>query len=270
MKKLIISALLVLPSLSIAQTEQPVEPVVVVEAPEHKAFNPRESHWLWSFGFEGMKYPVIYEFAGAENNFNPKDQEVWGGRLGFGGELYLGAGFNTTTKVEGYYMGTLFSKSETANPEVDLEFAYTKRTAQVWGFDATQSIGYLFDMKTKNIMSDMVRLTVEPFIEAGIGWGKAINRLHYKYELPSADEEFKQSVEDQLVNARFGGGVNFTSSEGFFLYLKATVNQYNITSRKSKGFSRPNGSGSTDLTGEDKNADIDPITVYAIGGGYKF
>lgn len=254
-------------------TDVPAEtPALVYKAPDLRNFDPRESHWLTSFGFEGLKYPVPFNFTGARQTFSPKDQELWGGRFGYGKEFYIGKGFNAVTKVEGYYLGTLFAKRETADPNIeDVDVSYTKTTGQIWGFEASQSIGYLFDMKTKNPMLDeWSYLTVEPFIEAGIGWATAYNRVDYNYDSGTIQETYKEAVEDQLLNARFGAGVNFTSSEGVFLYLKASLNQYDITKRKTKGLGQPDNQGTTGLDGSEKNVDIDPIIIYALGGGYKF
>lgn len=232
---------------------------------------PLESHWLISYGFEAMKYPTLFEFTGAKESFTPGDAEFYGGRLGFGGEIYLGAGVFTTTKVEGYYMGTLFSQVLNGGTEDEqVKFAYTKETGQIWGFDASQSLGYMFDMKTKNpFMEEMTYLTVEPFIEAGFGVASAYNRLNYSYVLAGTDEQYRLRVEDKLVNAKLGIGVNFTASSAFYFFVKVTQNRYDITDRDAYELRRtvpgPNATSKPDL-----DDSIDAITVYAIGGGYKF
>lgn len=256
-----------------AQTDMPV---VTTEAPkEDRVFNPRKSHWLTSFGFEGLKYEAPFNFKGDQKNFKPSSQDFWGGRFGFGGEIYLGAGFNTTTKVEAYYVGTLFSRVLNAGPnDEDEEFSYSKRSGQLYGVDVSQSLGFLFNMKTKNpFLDEWTYLTVEPYVEAGIGKAWAYNRVNYNYDTgpaPGTQEGYKASVEDELLNARIGGGINFTSNTGYFLYLKATVNTFDITSRKIKEYTRPNhGTGST-VEKADNNAKINAITSYALGGGYKF
>lgn len=130
-------------------------PVMQIEVENDRDFNPYKSHWLVSFNFEGLKYEVPFEFAGARKSIKPRDQELWGGRLGIGGEVYLGAGFMTTTKLEGYYVGTLFARRLNAGPDdEDEDVAYTKRTGQVYGVDVSQSLGYLFNFKTKNPFLD--------------------------------------------------------------------------------------------------------------------
>ncbi len=272
-KLFILLSLLSLP-LYAQESALPSDPnqVLTVDTKESKRFNPRKSHWLTSFGFEGLHYETPYEFSGVEKSFQPSKSELWGGRIGIGGEIYLGAGLVTTTKVEGYYVGSLFARRLNAGPQDDdVEFAFTKRTGQVFGVDATQSIGFLFDLKTKHpIMGDWSYLTVQPYAEFGVGQASAYNRIVYDYDTGVTDEGYRMRVEDQLLNVRVGGGINFTSNTGYFLYLKAHVNTFDITKRKTEEYTRPNGRASTTVSETEKDVKIDPVTTYAIGGGFKF
>jgi hypothetical protein len=245
-----------------------------------KAFNARTSHWVTTFGFEGTKYRNLpegaeYKFEGRKD-FKAGYQEIWGGSLGFGGELYLGAGFLARTMMEGYYMGTLFSRILNGGDEAeDVEFAYTKRTSQLYGFEASQSLGWMFDFRAKNPFMDTYSyLNLETFVEAGVGMGWAYNRTNYSYDTgtaPSAAQEgYRVRMRDDLVNARVGAGFNLTSTKGFFLMLKGTLNNYMVTQRKVDGFTQENGTTATPYNDTDKNVNIDPVIVYALGGGYKF
>jgi len=240
-----------------------------------KRFEPRKSHWLTTFGFETMKYDVPYNFDGDRTNFTARPQELWGARLGLGGSIHLGAGILTTTKVEGYYMGTLFSKTLNGGPDSEsVDFAFTKRASQIFGFDVAQQLGFQFEMKTKNpIMGDWSRLIVEPYIEAGVGTARAYNRISYQYDTgpdaTAAREGYKDTINDDLTNARVGAGINFTSTEGFFLYLRATFNKYDVVKRHRDTYSQPNGQVAT-ISKNNEEPDLDQITVYALGGGYKF
>ncbi len=236
-------------------------------------FNPFSSHWLTAFGFETSKYEVPFEYEGTKKNFRKGDQTITGGRLGFGGEIYLGAGFATTSKVEGFYMGSLFTKAKNAGPEdTKIEFASSKKTSSVWGVEASQSLSYIFEMKTRNpFMGEWTYLTVEPFVEAGIGKAFAYNSVNYRYDLADAQEFYRERVSDNLLNARIGGGINFTSRTGYFLYLKATQNRYDVTDRKIKGAYRKNGeTADTSLYRKPNNVKMDAVMVFALGGGYKF
>lgn len=256
-------------SKDIPVTETPA--IVSEETISKKAFNPRKGHFLTSFGFEGMKYDTPYNFDGAKTDFKPGEKELWGGRIGIGQEIYLGAGFNTTTKIETYYMGTLFSRVLNGGAQdSEVKFAYTKRTGQILGFDASQSIGRLFDFKTKNpFMEEWAYLTVEPFVEAGIGMAKAYNRLNYSYNLAGTNDRYLMRVNDDLTNVRLGGGVNLTSNQGYFFYLKATYNRYDLNKRKVTGF-EGHGGTETALNTSKISDKIDPIMIYSLGGGYKF
>jgi hypothetical protein len=235
--------------------------------------NPYKSHWLTSFGFETSKYETIFDFQGDKKNLSPSKQELTGGRLGFGGQIYLGAGFATTSKVEGYYQGTLFTKAINAAPdEANIEFASTKKVGNVWGFDATQSLSFMFQMKTRNpLMGEWTYLTIEPFIEAGIGKGSAYQSVKYQYLLQTTREYYRSHVSDQYTNAKVSAGINFTATSGFFLYLKATQNRYDITDRKITGAYRHNSDPTeTSLKSSPSNVKMDAVTIYALGGGYKF
>lgn len=246
-------------------------PLMSTEVVEDHDFKPRKSHWLTSFGFESMSYPTYNDFQGVKKNFSQGKQEFYGGRLGFGGEIYLGAGLVTTSRLEGFFMGTLFSRTLNGGTEDDdVKFAFTKKTGQVFGAEASQSLGFMFDMKTKNpFIDDWAYLAVEPFIEAGIGQAMALNKLKYSYNLDTTDESYRLRVRDELLNAKLAAGINFTSSSGYYLYLKVTQNRFDVTKREAKEIKKQNG-GSEVSSEPDFGDKIDMITTYAIGGGYKF
>lgn len=241
--------------------------LVSEETKDDRKLNPYKSHWLTTFNFEGMEYKLPLDFEGTSKDFgDDSPMALYGARLGFGGELYLGGGLMTSSRVEGYYMGTAFTRERTAGPEVtDVKFGYTKDTGQIFGVDAVQTLSWLFDLKTKNpFLDEMTYLTLEPFVEAGIGIGRAFLKKRYHYDL-TVQEDYEQSFADELANAKIGAGLQATSSSGFMLFMRVTQNRYEITKRKSKGYNH-NG----DINFSDDNADMDSITIYSIGGGYKF
>ncbi len=246
--------------------------VTQTDVDEPKRFNMRESHWFSQFGFEAMEYTLPYDYNGTKEQFSEEKRQLYGGRIGFGGELYLGAGFMTSSRVEGYYMGTLFEKAKTADPEEeDIDIAATKTTGQIYGVDAVQTLSFLWDFKTKNpFMDEWAYLYVEPFVEAGIGRAWAYNRKSYFYDT-TIQEEYSQTFQDELTNARIGGGIKLTSRQGFYFYLMATQNRYDITNRRSKIKSQVDGDPApTSSKFTDKDADLDAIMVYSLGGGYRF
>lgn len=247
--------------------------VIRTELEKRHNFNPRQSHWLTTFGFETMKYPTEYEFKGVKQNYSPNDTEMFGGRLGFGGEIHLGVGFHTATKLEGYYYGSLFNKRKTASSEYpNVTTSSRKDTSSIYGGDVSQSLSFMFNMKTKNpFMGEWTYLTIEPFVEAGLGLGQAHNRRRYFTDLSSVNEEYKATFTDQFTTTKLSVGMNFISMTGYFLYLKATQYDMNITNRTINTYVRQNGqAGVQNPEQKLKNVSTDPVVVYAIGGGYKF
>lgn len=252
--------------------------VMKTEVDEDKEFNIRESHWFSHFAFEGMEYQLPYEYTGVKESFSEERRKLYGGRLGVGGEVYLGAGFMFGAAIEGYYMGTLFEKAKTADPEIDdLDVASSKDEGQIYGGDAVATFSFLWDFKTKNpFMDEWAYLNFEPFIEAGIGKAWAYNKKDYFYDTGAAagtgqvQEAYDVSYSDELTNARVGGGFKLTSRQGFFFFLKATQNRYDITKRRQKGFTQQDDAGQVPVNGTVEGAKIDAVMVYSLGGGYRF
>jgi hypothetical protein len=245
--------------------------ITETEVETKKSFSPLESHWYTTMAFEAMEYTLPFSYTGSKESFDEENRNLYGGRLGFGGEIYLGAGFLISTRVEGYYMGTLFESAQTADPELaDEELATIKDAGQIYGGDIVQSLSFLWELKTKNpIMQTMTYLMVEPFVEIGVGRAWAFNKKDYSYDTGAVVEEYDQSFEDELTNVRVGGGINFTSRQGFFLFLKATENRYDITKRRTKGYFYSDGNTPTDVSST-PSTELEPIMVYSLGGGYKF
>jgi hypothetical protein len=238
---------------------------------ESEDFYPRGSHWYSIFNFEAMEYELPFSYVGTKQSFSVEKRQLYGGRVGFGGEVYLGAGFMTSVRVDGYYMGTFFRSAKTADPELDdLDVASVKDAGQIYGADAVGTFSFMWDMKTKNpFMDQWSYLTVEPFVEAGVGRAWAFNKKDYNYDTTVIVEEYDQSFNDELVNNRFGGGINFTSKTGFFLTLKATQNRYDITKRRTKGYFYASGNASADVD-PNPSTELKPIMIYSLGGGYRF
>jgi hypothetical protein len=233
------------------------------------------SHWLTTFAFEGQKYNLPFvQFTGDRKHIGPRDQELYGARLGIGGQIYLGKGFFTTSMLSVFYNGTLFTKTQEAGPEVDGQQVGTlHRTSGFSGGDIAQQLGYIFEFKTKNpFMDEWARLTFEPFLEAGLGVGSSYNKVNYAYDSGEVNEKYKYTIEDKVTYAKAGGGFNMTAGNGFFFQVKAMVNTMNITERKTQGFTRKTSDPTATIFSPEtsKNAKMDPVTVFTLGGGYKF
>jgi hypothetical protein len=221
-----------------------------------------------------MKYNLPFvQFTGDRKHIGERDQELYGARLGFGGQIYLGKGFFTTSMLSVFYNGTLFTKNQEAGPQVDgQQVGSIHRTSGFSGGDIAQQLGYMFEFKTKNpFMDEWARLTFEPFIEAGLGMGSSYNKVNYSYDSGVVNEKYKYTIEDKVTYAKAGGGFNMTAGNGFFFQVKAMVNTMDITERKTQGFTRKTtGAATIFAPTTDKNAKMDPVTVFTLGGGYKF
>lgn len=259
--------------------EKKVEPKIESTAQiddEDMPFNHRKSHWIGSFNFETVKYNIPLAFDGASEEFKEKDRDLYGGRLGFGREFYLGAGFLFQGRVDGYYMGTLFEGIETADPEFPgTEVSNEKDVGSYYGADAIAHLGWMFDYKTRNpFLGDMAYLAMELFVEAGIGKGKSYQRKEYNFDAASVDQ-YDFIMEDEFTTNSISGGINILStSSGFYLTLRATqvnisLDKRDIREKKLEGGASGSSAGSF-VKRTDNSADIDPVTIFALGGGYKF
>lgn len=238
---------------------------------EGKPFQSRKGHWIATVGFETTQYNVPFDFVGTKKTFKEEDRRLSGGRLGFGREAYLGGGFLLSARLEGYYMGTLFNSLETASPEFDdVTVASTKDTGQIFGGDGMVHLGWMFDYKTRNpFLGDMTYLALELFVEAGLGRGQAINGKSYFFK-STTNEQYKVTFEDDFSSQTISAGFNILSlNSGAFLYVKASQVSQSITERKIRGSTGAIAAPS-EINQTLTNPDSDPLTVLAIGGGFKF
>ncbi len=259
--------------------ERKVEPKIQSTAlvdEEDERFNHRKSHWIGNFNFETVKYTLPLEFDGASDEFKEKDRALYGGRIGFGREFYLGGGFLFQGRLDGYYMGTLFEGIETADPEFPgTEVSNEKDVGSYYGADAIAHLGWMFDYKTRNpFLGDMAYLAMELFVEVGVGKGKSYQRKEYNFDAASVDQ-YDFIMEDEFTTNSISGGINILStSSGFYLTLKATqvnisLDKRDIREKKLEGGASGSSAGAF-VKRTDNSADIDPVTIFALGGGYKF
>ncbi len=239
-------------------------------------FDHRRSNWVGLFGFENTKYEIPFDFTGTKETFGKEERELWGGRLGFGRDFYLGAGFIFGARLEGYYLGTLFTNAKTADNEIDdIDVAAEKDAGHIYGADAIAHLGWMFDFQTKNpFLGDMTYLALELFVEAGVGKGKSYQKKSYFFDAaPATDERYTMIMEDEYTSGIAAVGMNILSTTtGAFLYLKASQVAQNIDERKIRGRSQPDGQASVDLSEQDydKSPSPDPITIFSLGGGLRF
>lgn len=260
-------------------TNADITVVSAEDAKPDRKINHRKSHWITNFNFEGTKYEVPFKFQdGIRQKINTKNHELWGGRLGVGRQIHLGGRMHTTTKTSAFFLGTVYQKVLNGGPDTpEAEAAYTKRSGGMYGVDATQALGMMFDFKTKNpFLGDVSYMVFEPYVEGGIGIGQAYQRINYHYDTgPAAgstngvQEDYRQTINDQLTYAKFGGGFNIVAESGFYFFMNATVNNFNISKRKSRTFTKLDDQTGSSSRDTDSNVTMSSV-VYALGGGYKF
>lgn len=239
---------------------------------QEKVFNHRKSHWITTFGFENTKYTAPFDYQATQRNFKEEERNLMGGRLGVGYEAYIGGGFILGGGLSGYYMGTAFQNEKVATNAASAKIGTEKDNGQMYGADLTGHLGWMFDYKTKNpFLGEMTYMAMELFAEAGIGKGQTYIRKAYDYDTntPVNTELYNATISDDFTSASVAAGVNFLSTtSGYFLNLKVSQVFLDVNTRKTRVQSI-NGTTTT-TAGTQKNPDIDPITVFTLGGGYKF
>lgn len=251
-----------------------IAPQSVEEIDDEENFKHRKSNWVSTFGFEHTRVELPYEFQGAKKQIGEEKRELMGARLGLGRDFYIGSGFIFGTRLEGYYLGTLFTDAQTADPEINnLEVAASKKTGHIFGADAIAHLGWMFDFKAKNpFLGEMTYLAFELFVEAGVGRGKGYNRKEYYYDTSVTDEAYDAIIEDDFNSQIISAGFNILStSTGAFLYVKGSQMTQDITEREFRIKSRLTGDPEGPFQKSSVKApDVDPIVIVSIGGGFRF
>ncbi len=267
------------PEIQLSDAEKKSEmPVLSSEVTNDEEFTAKKSHWQALYAFEMFKLQTPFKFTNGKNNkiFTEEDEQLFGGRLGFGRNLYIGGGLNTTSRLEAFYAGAAFGNVKTANPDADQNISTKKVNGQNYGADICQSLGFIFEAKMMNpFMDQMTYMTIEPFVEVGAGVSNARSKASYDYDTGAYVDHYRHTIDDKIANARIGAGINIAGRTGFFMFLRVTQNRYKILNRKTTGYTQPNGQSSTDLDTDaqrkaDKNVNINPITMFTLGGGYSF
>jgi hypothetical protein len=228
--------------------------------------NALKSQWIFSLGAEQSRYYLPWDYTSPSKNFRHKGRTLSGGRFTFGREFSLFAGLIASTKIEGYYLGTLFTKAETGGQEAGIDITQTKRTGQLAGADVVLSLGYSFPMSFRDLfIGQMNYLRFEPYVEIGTGRAWAFNKLYYT-DIRDGGREYEHIFSDVLLNSRLSIGFNLTSLSNYFMYVRATANDFTISERTIDR----RVDGASDPTIKQTDAKMAPVMIYAVGGGYKF
>lgn len=246
------------------------QPYLGREIDRVKLYNPRKSNWISSFGFEAQGLPVERNFQGQGKSFSDKNELLAGGRLGFGREFHLGAGIYTRTLLEGYFVGTLFEpKKSVTKASQATHDSYTQKKGNIWGGEISQSLSFITDFQAPVFLSDhKVKMYFEPFIEGSIGVGKS--NFHFDYQMrDGVTEDYRKVIDNTFNSQKLSVGMNFISTTGYFLTIKASQITQQITD--SKSYERVGINGTVNRRDLDqKDETINLAYTYYIGGGYKW
>jgi hypothetical protein len=237
-------------------------------------FGPLKNHWIVTFGGEQLDYELPLDYQGAYQKFPtkkfPNSRILSGGRVGLGKEYVLANKLLASTKVDGYFLGTLFAQAQTGSPGADIDISQTKRTGQIFGLEVSQSIGFSRPFSFRHLLLDeMSFLRFEPFVEAALGMARAFNKIEY-FDVRNGRQEYEHRFTDKLLNTRLSIGFNLTSVQNYFMYAKASANKFVITDRQIHRQEMEDGTLTVDPVRNDSDADMGIVMSYAIGGGYKF
>ncbi len=234
-------------------------------------YNPRKSNWVASFGFEGQGLPVERSFQGQGKSFQDKNELLMGARIGIGRDFYLGAGFNTRTQLDGYFVGTIFEpKKSVTKEDSSASTSFTQKQGNTFGGEISQVLSFITEFNAPVFIGEhKVKMYFEPFIEAGIGIGKSVFRFDYRMKTSTLDEEYRKVMDNTFISQRLSVGMNFISKSGYFLTLKASQVAHQVSDSKSYEVAG-NGGALTRRDIDEKNETINLSYSYYLGGGYKW
>lgn len=228
MRKGLLTALLTLSVTSVSASE-----FMEFGAKNFKSTKMKESKWVFDVGANYMAYPTTLPgFKGTHANIEENsDHDIYGINLGFGGELYFGAGLSSTIKIGGFYSKTMNETTGKAAKDVDIDLAEKSTDHMVSGGEASISLNYLFETKSYGI---------QPFAEFGLGAGTAQVEQRYSYEgleggTNPNPESYDVKVEEGFSYARSTVGLNVISATGILFFTKVSRLGMVVNKREVKG-----------------------------------
>lgn len=239
-------------------------------AKNFKSTKLKESKWVFDFGANFMAYPTnLPSFEGVHENIKGQENyNLYGLNLGFGRELYLGAGLSTTIKVNGLYSKTLDRTVGQASEDVDIELANTSSDHMMMSGEASASINYLFETKS---------IGIQPFVEFALGTGQATIQREYEYRgleggINPNPELYDIRMDEDFNYARSTVGINFISATGLVFYTKASRLGMVVTEREYTGKIQEAGAKSS-TNQNDKKTNLNEsneVMMYSLGMGFMF
>lgn len=268
--------ILFLLSFSLSLIAADADPKVSTDIPnEEDKFDPNKSHLEVYYGFNNFNYSIPFPvYAGTTKNIVDPNFQTFGPRIGLGTQIYLFSGFSLMPRIDGYYSGLVNGKDQVARNTAGSVISSKRQVAQMYGGDASLALGWQFEMKSRNpFLKEMFRLTVQPFVEVGMGRSSGLYMYQYHYDDTSKLEDYNVTIKDSLKQSHAALGFNLTARSGFFFYYRLSVNKFVALERKQSGSLFTNGNSGTPSSADravQKNVSLDSITSHAIGGGYRF
>lgn len=240
-------------------------------AKNFKSTKLKKSKWVFDLGANYMAYPTtLPAFKGAHATIDEnQDHQIYGINLGFGGEVYLGAGLSSTIKVGGFYSKTMNETVGKAAKDVDIDLAEKATDHLVSGGEASISLNYLFETKAVGI---------QPFAEFGVGAGTAKIEQRYSYKgleggTDPNPESYEAKVEEGFSYARTTIGLNVISATGILFFTKVSRLGMVINEREVTGSIQTSAKSSKSDISTGKKKDLNEsneIFMATLGMGFLF
>lgn len=271
MKKIYLTLSLAGLSLS-SLAEVDFRPVLGREADRANIYNPRKSNWVSTFGFDAQGLLSKRDFQALSKTYADKTELLVGPRVGIGREFHLFWGLYTKSTIEGYFVGTLFEPTKkVSGGDSKADNSYTKKKGNIYGAEAAQSLSFVTEFHIPNYFSEnKIKMYFEPFIEAAIGVGKGYYRFDYVFNESTGSERYSNKMEETFLSQRVSAGMNFIGTNGYFLTLKASALNHQVTKGNNLIYAQPNGAGATRTETDLKDETIKFDYNVFIGGGYKW
>lgn len=269
MKKLILAFVLGISLKAVAEVDY--KPFLSREVDRVNIYQPQKSNWVSTFGLEAQGLPLAKSFQGQAKNYQDSDELLSGARLGFGRDFHLFAGLTTRTQVEAYFVGTLFEpKKAVTNEDSNATSSYSQKQGNIWGGEISQVLSYITEFSAPSFIGDhKLKMYFEPFLEAGIGMGKTNFRFNYTMNTDAINERYTKVLDNTFISQKLSVGMNFISTTGYFLTLKASQLAHQITDSNSyEVVDLGTGGNRRDINQKDETVDFS--YSYYLGGGYKW
>jgi hypothetical protein len=230
----------------------------------------KTSNWLFEMGYSSLPYEVVMPvYDGSYDKVKAKeDLSLSGLNLGFGGQIYFGAGFSSTIKIVGTHYRAFEDVTAKAAEDIDLDLVKLDFTHEVTTAEASGSLDYLIETSY---------FGVQPFVAFAVGVGESKTERDYDYDGLSGGDNPNPEIYDVTSKEKFNYnkitlGLNFISKIGITSFF--SVSQYSMvkTDREIKGKFTTQAQQTpqrVDSESEDLNEDSS-MTVASVGFGYLF